>query len=119
MAAVVELGEQLLADDDWLERVVALGLDEHNFLRGSYPSPTSWVTAFVVLDAGGSSTSSRRTAAARATLNRRTTCGLARRRRHGGDRSVPGLHVTHAPTQVRVVLGLGQVSGFPRCLEDS
>jgi transposase len=52
MGAVVELGEQLLADDDRLERVVALGLDEHNFLRGSYRSPTSWVTAFVDLDAG-------------------------------------------------------------------
>jgi transposase len=52
MGAVVELGEQLLADDDRLERVVALGLDEHNFLRGSYRSPTSWVTSFVDLDAG-------------------------------------------------------------------
>jgi transposase len=52
MAAVVELGEQLLADDDRLDRVVALGLDEHNFLRGSYRTPTSWVTSFVDLDAG-------------------------------------------------------------------
>jgi hypothetical protein len=52
MAAVLELLAQLLADDARLERVVALGQDEHNFLRGSYRTPTSWVTSFVDLDRG-------------------------------------------------------------------
>jgi transposase len=52
MAAVLDLGGQLLVDDDRLEAVVALGLDEHNFLRGSFRTPTSWVTAFVDLDRG-------------------------------------------------------------------
>jgi transposase len=52
MAAVLELGGRLLADDDRLEAVSALGLDEHNFLRGSFRTPTSWVTAFVDLDRG-------------------------------------------------------------------
>jgi transposase len=52
MAAVVELGGRLLVDDDRLEHVSTLGLDEHNFLRGSYRTPTSWVTAFVDLDRG-------------------------------------------------------------------
>lgn len=52
MGAVLDRGGQLLADDDRLNTVVALGLDEHNFLRGSFRTPTSWVTAFVDLDRG-------------------------------------------------------------------
>ncbi len=50
--AVLEYGQQMLADDDRLEGVRAVGLDEHNFLHGSFRSPTSWVTGFVDLESG-------------------------------------------------------------------
>lgn len=51
-AAVLELGAQMLADDGRLDGVRAIGLDEHNFRRGSFRTPTSWVTGFVDLDTG-------------------------------------------------------------------
>ncbi len=47
---VIALGEQMIADDDRLEGVRAVGLDEHNVLRGTFRSPTQWATAFVDLD---------------------------------------------------------------------
>ncbi len=52
MRAVVEIGTVMIDADDRLERVTAVGLDEHNFLRGSFTSPTSWVTGFVDLRGG-------------------------------------------------------------------
>ncbi len=51
--AVIELGERMIADDDdRLEGVRAVGVDEHNVLRGTFNSPTTWGTAFVDLDRG-------------------------------------------------------------------
>ncbi len=50
--AVLELGARMLAGDDRLAGVRALGLDEHNFLHGSFRTATSWVTGFVDLDTG-------------------------------------------------------------------
>lgn len=48
----VELGRQLVATDDLLMRVRALGIDQRNFLRGSLRGATVWVTGFVDLDRG-------------------------------------------------------------------
>lgn len=50
--AVLELGAGLVENDDRLVGVRALGIDEHNFLRGSFHSPTSWVTGFVDVESG-------------------------------------------------------------------
>lgn len=50
--AVVELGRQLIAADDRLEHVQAVGVDEHNVLRGHYNAPACWATAIVDLDRG-------------------------------------------------------------------
>jgi transposase len=92
MAAVLEVGTRLLADDDRLERVVALGLDEPNFLRGGFRSPTSWVTSFVDLDRGRLLDVVRdRTAMAVQRWIAAQPRRLARQRADRRDRSVPGL----------------------------
>lgn len=49
---VVELGGQMIAADDRLEGVRAVGVDEHNVLRGTFNSPTVGGTAIVDLDCG-------------------------------------------------------------------
>jgi transposase len=50
--AMLEHGQEMLAADTRLEGVAAVGLDEHNFLRGTFRSPTSWVSGFVDLETG-------------------------------------------------------------------
>lgn len=45
-------GVDLFADDDRLDGVRVLGLDEHDFFRGSFDSPASWMTGFVDVETG-------------------------------------------------------------------
>jgi transposase len=52
MAAVTEHGQRLLAADDRMDRVRALGLDETAFLAANAQHPTLFVTGFVDLDRG-------------------------------------------------------------------
>lgn len=47
-----EFGKQLIAAADRLDRVAAVGMDEHNVMRGTFNSPTVWGTAIVDLGCG-------------------------------------------------------------------
>jgi transposase len=48
--AVIDIGTRMIDGDDRLDEVRAVGVDEHNVLRGTFNSPTTWGTAFVDLD---------------------------------------------------------------------